>query len=90
MVFSNLLAHRDDDALPIDHCSQAEHQRNCYLHPCRNELRGVVDMLLVVAEDGRIFRRELWHTGLLHQAQRFAYHVHVVAEVAHRILRDQL
>ena len=45
-----------------------------------------IDVLLVVLEHGRVRGRNLRLAALLHQPERFAHDIHVVAEVAHAIV----
>ena len=80
MVLADPLTHRDHDSLPADHRSQAERDRDRDLHPAGNELRRLVDVLSVVSS-GRRQPPTSWAGGLVHQPERFADQVHVVAEV---------
>ena len=56
VVLADLLADRDDDALPADHRAEAERDRDGDLDPARDEACvALVDVLLVVLEDVRVW-----------------------------------
>ena len=48
---ADLFADGNDNALPADHRSQPERERNRNLNPWRNELGRVIQHALVVLED---------------------------------------
>src|SRR5215470_19867379 len=51
MRLANLLADRHHDSLPANHGAEPECHGHGHLHPGRNEPRGPVDVLTVVAKD---------------------------------------
>ena len=59
-------------------------------YPKRNEARGLVDVALVILEHGGVGGRNCRFAGFLHDAQRFAGEVHVIAEIANLIVRHVL
>ncbi len=81
VLFADLFANGDDDALPSDHGAHAQSQSHGNLYPGGNELGGLVDRGLVSLEAGVLRRREGRLLGFLHDANGFAGHVHVVAHV---------
>ena len=90
VVLADLFPHGDDDALPAHHGAQAQRQRHGHLHPVGNELGRLVHLALVVLQCGVLRRREGRIVALLHQADGFAGHVHVVAHVGLLLRRNRL
>ncbi len=83
MRLADLLADRAHDALPADHRAQPQRDRHRDLHPQRDELRGVVDLLLERGHVRLRIRAEL-RAALLQNAQAFGGQIHVIANVANR------
>ena len=59
MLFADLFADGDNNALPADHRSESERECDRKLHPVGNEFRGAVETLLVGAERRYIRRRKI-------------------------------
>lgn len=75
--FADLLADRDDDALPSDH--RAESQRHRDLDPGRNVLRRLIQEPLVVADDLLVAGLDLG-AKLRKQPESLTHQVHLVAD----------
>src|SRR5215471_3655023 len=88
VILSDFFSNRNYNTLPSDHRSQTQGQRDCNLHPVRNEFCSEVDVLLVIGEDFFFVGTEFRMARLLHDPQGLANNVHVVAEVARPVRRD--
>ena len=89
MLLANLLANCDNDAFPADHRAKPESECYSNLDPVGNELGGLVDFVLVVRERSIFVRGEGRIVVFLHQANGFAGHVHIVADVCLVLRRDR-
>ena len=82
MGLADFLANGDHDALPADHCTETECDRDRHFDPGRNELRRCVERLLVGVERADFLFRQLVVLILHQEPQSFIGEVHVVAGVA--------
>ena len=85
---ADFLADSDDDPLPADHGAHAERDGDGDFHPGRDELRRVVDALMIGVDRQLVLGCDRRLARLLHQPQRFAGQVHVVTDVAYLFRRD--
>ena len=88
MVFADFFANRDDNSLPSHHRSQPECHGDCDLDPSGDETSRAVNVGLVVLKHGRVGGRNLHLAARLDQTQCFTHDIHIVAKIAHAIIRN--
>ena len=98
MLLADLFSHRDHDASPADHRSQAESQRDGNFDPVGDKPRRLVHRALIVLESFAFTsvenrRLAFFHQAdivFLHQTNGLAGNIHVVADVGLVLRRDGL
>ena len=81
MLLADFFSDGHNDALPTDHRSHTQRQGHSHLDPDGDKFGGLIDLALVIGEDRILFGGKGGVVILLHQADGFAGHIHVVAHV---------